>query len=108
MVSIFKSMCTHTYTHTHTHTHTHIYIYQRYYTVAIGDVTNLRIRVGTQTFFVSFSVLLAVPISGLMLDRVGTQALAALFTGVVFLGGVCYVAARALMVGKLLSPKTKM
>ncbi|KAF4461350.1 monocarboxylate transporter 2 [Fusarium albosuccineum] len=63
---------------------------------------------GTWTFFVSFSVLLAIPLSGLLLDSMGTQALAGLLTAVVFLGGVCYVAARALMVGKLLSPKIKM
>ncbi|KAJ3532443.1 hypothetical protein NM208_g8432 [Fusarium decemcellulare] len=63
---------------------------------------------GTWTFFVSFSVLLAIPLSGLLLDNMGTQALAGLLTAVVFLGGVCYVAARALMVGKLLSPKIKM
>jgi MFS family permease len=67
-----------------------------------------RLSIGTWTFSVSFSVLTSIPVSGHLLDHMGTQALAALLTGIVFLGGVCYVAARSFMVGKLLSPKIKM
>lgn len=56
---------------------------------------------------ISFALLIALPTSGSMLDTMGAQALAGLLTAVVFLGGACYLAARALLIGQWLSPKTK-
>ena len=58
------------------------------------------------SFFVSFAVLLTVPMGGILLDRMGAQALAGLMTASVVLGGICYGAARALMIGDWFSPST--
>lgn len=58
-------------------------------------------------FFVSFALLLTIPLSGMMLENMGVQALAGLLTALTFLGGVCYFAARALLIGEWLSHKTK-
>ncbi|KAF4981477.1 hypothetical protein FZEAL_2720 [Fusarium zealandicum] len=62
---------------------------------------------GTMNFVVSFALLIALPTSGSMLDTMGAQALAGLLTATVFIGGACYFAARALLIGKWLSPRTK-
>ncbi|KAH8894306.1 riboflavin transporter MCH5 [Thozetella sp. PMI_491] len=61
---------------------------------------------GTMTFLVSFAVLLTIPLGAILLDSIGARALAGLMTGSVFLGGVCFTAARALLTGKWLSPAT--
>ncbi|EEU39076.1 uncharacterized protein NECHADRAFT_42940 [Fusarium vanettenii 77-13-4] len=62
---------------------------------------------GTMNCVISFALLIALPTSGSMLDNMGAQALAGLLTAVVFIGGACYFAARALLIGQWLSPKTK-
>ncbi|KAF4470485.1 transporter mch4 [Fusarium albosuccineum] len=62
---------------------------------------------GTMNFVISFALLIALPTSGSMLDNMGAQALAGLLMAVVFVGGACYFAARALLIGQWLSPKTK-
>jgi hypothetical protein len=61
-------------------------------------------------FFVSFSLLLASPLGGKMLQRFGTQALAALYVGLVVVGGVCFLLARQLLYRKkslALTPESK-
>ncbi|KAM3081030.1 hypothetical protein ACMFMF_002945 [Clarireedia jacksonii] len=55
---------------------------------------------GTMYFFVSFSLLLASPLGGKMIQTFGTQALAGLYVGVVVLGGVCFFLARQLLYRK--------
>jgi hypothetical protein len=55
---------------------------------------------------VSFSLLLSLPLSGIMLDNMGAQALAGLYIAILFMAAVCFFAARALLIGKWLSPKT--
>ncbi|KAI8667227.1 hypothetical protein LRP88_01025 [Fusarium phalaenopsidis] len=62
---------------------------------------------GTMNCVISFALLIALPTSGSMLDNMGAQALAGLLMAVVFIGGACYFAARALLIGQWLSPKTK-
>ncbi|KAM5353980.1 hypothetical protein ACJ41O_000630 [Fusarium nematophilum] len=62
---------------------------------------------GTMNCVVSFALLIALPTSGSMLDNMGAQALAGLLMAIVFIGGVCFFAARALLIGEWLSPKTK-
>ncbi|GAM86998.1 hypothetical protein ANO11243_050190 [Dothideomycetidae sp. 11243] len=61
---------------------------------------------GTLTFCLSFAVLLSVPLGGLMLDRIGSQGLAGLLIAVVALGELCFFSARAVLIGKWLSPAT--
>ncbi|KAJ0119645.1 transporter MCH4 [Diaporthe amygdali] len=55
---------------------------------------------GTMYFFVSFSLLLTVPLGGQMLSTFGTRALAGLYVGIVLAGGVCFLSARQLIYGK--------
>ncbi|KAI1074257.1 riboflavin transporter MCH5 [Whalleya microplaca] len=55
---------------------------------------------GTMYFFVSFSLLLASPLGGQMLQTFGTQALACLYVAVVVAGGICFLLARQLLHGK--------
>ncbi|RSM20622.1 hypothetical protein CDV31_000600 [Fusarium ambrosium] len=62
---------------------------------------------GTMNCVISFALLIALPTSGSMLDNMGAQALAGLLMAVVLMGGACYFAARALLIGEWLSPKTK-
>ncbi|GKT54674.1 major facilitator superfamily transporter [Colletotrichum tofieldiae] len=52
---------------------------------------------GTMNFFVSFSLLVTVPIGGQMLESMGGTALSGFYLAVLFLGGVCFFAARALL-----------
>lgn len=59
------------------------------------------------TFLVNFAVLLAVPLSGLMLDHLGTRPLTSLLTGDLFLGVVFYVLARGALLGRWLSLRQK-
>ncbi|KAF4344148.1 monocarboxylate transporter 2 [Fusarium beomiforme] len=61
---------------------------------------------GMMNFVTAFALLIALPTSGAMLENMGPQALAGLFTGMTAVGGACYLAARALLIGKWLSPKT--
>ncbi|KAM0561449.1 hypothetical protein ACHAPJ_003330 [Fusarium lateritium] len=61
---------------------------------------------GMMNFVVAFSLLVALPSSGAMLENMGAQALVGLFTGLTLVGGACNFAARALLVGQWLSPKT--
>lgn len=51
-------------------------------------------------FFVSFSLLLTVPLGGQMLSTFGTRALAGLYVGIVLAGGVCFLLARQVLYGK--------
>lgn len=55
---------------------------------------------------VAFSLLISLPLSGIMLDNMGAQPLAGLYIAILFVGAVCMFAARALLIGKWLSPKT--
>lgn len=57
-------------------------------------------------FVTAFALLIALPTSGAMLENMGPQALAGLFTGMTAVGGACYFAARALLIGRWLSLKT--
>ncbi|KAF5580232.1 monocarboxylate transporter 2 [Fusarium subglutinans] len=61
---------------------------------------------GMMNFVTAFALLIALPTSGAMLESMGPQALAGLFTGMTAVGGACYFAARALLIGKWLSPRT--
>ncbi|KAH8679140.1 major facilitator superfamily domain-containing protein [Ilyonectria robusta] len=61
---------------------------------------------GTMNFVVAFSLLISLPLSGIMLDNMGAQPLAGLYIAILFVGAVCMFAARALLIGKWLSPKT--
>ncbi|KAH7216815.1 major facilitator superfamily domain-containing protein [Fusarium oxysporum] len=61
---------------------------------------------GMMNFVTAFALLIALPTSGAMLENMGPQALAGLFTGMTAVGGACYFAARALLIGRWLSPKT--
>ncbi|KAF5658877.1 monocarboxylate transporter 2 [Fusarium circinatum] len=61
---------------------------------------------GMMNFVTAFALLIALPASGAMLENMGPQALAGLFTGMTAVGGACYFAARALLIGKWLSPRT--
>ncbi|RBQ67035.1 hypothetical protein FVER14953_08946 [Fusarium verticillioides] len=72
--------------------------YGRYY----GKSTLYRMM----NFVTAFALLIALPTSGAMLENMGPQALAGLFTGMTAVGGACYFAARALLIGKWLSPRT--
>ncbi|KAK2015700.1 MFS general substrate transporter [Colletotrichum eremochloae] len=55
---------------------------------------------GTMYFFVSFSLLLASPLGGEMLETFGTRALACLYMSVVVAGGIAFLLARQLLYGK--------
>lgn len=57
-------------------------------------------------FFISFALLLAIPVSGIMIENMGAQALAGLLIAIIFLGGGCFFAARALLIGEWFSFKT--
>ncbi|TEA14925.1 Riboflavin transporter MCH5 [Colletotrichum sidae] len=57
---------------------------------------------GTMNFLVSFALLITVPIGGQMLETMGGTALSGFYVAIVFLGGVCYFAARSLLVGEWL------
>ncbi|KAK7397641.1 hypothetical protein QQX98_012996 [Neonectria punicea] len=61
---------------------------------------------GTMNCIVSFSLLLSLPLSGIMYDNMGAQPLAGLYIAVLFIGAVCMVAARALLIGKWVSLRT--
>jgi hypothetical protein len=50
-------------------------------------------------FFVSFSLLMASPLGGQMLQTFGTQGLACLYVAMVACGGVCFLFARQLLGG---------
>ncbi|KAF5656942.1 monocarboxylate transporter [Fusarium heterosporum] len=56
--------------------------------------------------YYAFALLVALPSSGAMLENMGPQALTGLFTALTAVGGACYFAARALLIGEWLSPKT--
>ncbi|UZP35607.1 hypothetical protein NXS19_003423 [Fusarium pseudograminearum] len=61
---------------------------------------------GMMNFVTAFALLIALPSSGAMLENMGPQALAGLFTALTAVGGACNFAARALLIGEWLSPKT--
>ncbi|EGU76550.1 hypothetical protein FOXB_12924 [Fusarium oxysporum f. sp. conglutinans Fo5176] len=71
-----------------------------------GSGSFLSITPGMMNFVTAFALLIALPTSGAMLENMGPQALAGLFTGMTAVGGACYFAARALLIGRWLSPKT--
>lgn len=62
---------------------------------------------GTLNFFISFSLLISIPASGTMVERMGTQALSGLLTGILALGLCCLIAARAFLIGEWFALKTK-
>ncbi|KAI5457632.1 major facilitator superfamily domain-containing protein [Mariannaea sp. PMI_226] len=61
---------------------------------------------GTMNLVVSVSLLISLPLSGIMLDNMGGQALAGLYIAILFLAAVCFFAARALLIGQWFSLKT--
>ncbi|KAK7426129.1 hypothetical protein QQZ08_007439 [Neonectria magnoliae] len=61
---------------------------------------------GTMNCIVSFSLLLSLPLSGIMYDNMGAQPLAGLYIAILFIGAVCMTAARALLIGQWLSLRT--
>ncbi|KAG9502613.1 hypothetical protein J7337_005443 [Fusarium musae] len=71
-----------------------------------GSGSFLSITPGMMNFVTAFALLIALPTSGAMLENMGPQALAGLFTGMTAVGGACYFAARALLIGKWLSLRT--
>ncbi|KAL2865099.1 uncharacterized protein BJX67DRAFT_187679 [Aspergillus lucknowensis] len=56
---------------------------------------------------VSFAVLHAVPLSGIMLDQLGTRRVASLLTGILFLRGVYYGRAQRKVLGHWLPLRYK-
>ncbi|KAF4450072.1 hypothetical protein F53441_6777 [Fusarium austroafricanum] len=67
----------------------------------------LSITPGTMNFVISFSLLIAIPSSGTMVEKMGTQALSGLLMGVLALGLGCLFAARAVLIGQWFGVKTK-
>ncbi|KAF5013280.1 hypothetical protein FDECE_709 [Fusarium decemcellulare] len=63
---------------------------------------------GTVNFVISFALLISIPTSGTMVEKMGTQALGGLLAGVLALGGMCLFAARALLMGQWFSLKPPM
>ncbi|KAH7153582.1 major facilitator superfamily domain-containing protein [Dactylonectria macrodidyma] len=63
---------------------------------------------GSTNFAVAFSLLISIPLSGIMLENMGARPLACLFLALIFLAGLCFFAARALLIGKLVDFRTKM
>ncbi|KPM38504.1 hypothetical protein AK830_g8071 [Neonectria ditissima] len=61
---------------------------------------------GTMNCIVSFSLLLSLPLSGIMYDNMGAQPLAGLYIAILFVGAGCMVAARALLIGKWFALRT--
>ncbi|KAF9869710.1 hypothetical protein CkaCkLH20_12753 [Colletotrichum karsti] len=57
------------------------------------------LNVGTMNFVTSFSLLIAVPVGGQMLESMGGTALSGFYVALLLLGGVSYFAARSLLVG---------
>ncbi|KAK2040903.1 monocarboxylate transporter [Colletotrichum somersetense] len=55
---------------------------------------------GTMYFFVSFSLLLATPLGGEMLQTFGTRALACLYMSLVLAGGIAFLLARQMLYGR--------
>ncbi|KAK1691094.1 major facilitator superfamily transporter [Colletotrichum godetiae] len=62
---------------------------------------------GTMNFVVSFSLLVTVPIGGQMLESMGGTALSGFYLAILFLGGVCYFAARSLLLGGWLTLRAR-
>ncbi|RKL51024.1 hypothetical protein BFJ72_g477 [Fusarium proliferatum] len=62
---------------------------------------------GTMNFVISFSLLIAIPSSGTMIDKMGTQALSGFLMGVLALGLGCLFASRAVLAGNWFGIKTK-
>lgn len=82
--------------------------YGRYYgmTLSFLDITSL-ISSGTMNFVISFSLLIAIPSSGTMIEKMGTQALSGFLMGVLALGLGCLFASRAVLAGNWFGIKTK-
>ncbi|KAK1978113.1 major facilitator superfamily transporter [Colletotrichum cereale] len=53
--------------------------------------------IGTMNFFVSFSLLVTVPVGGQILESMGGTALSGFYLVIIFLGGGCFFAARTLL-----------
>lgn len=49
---------------------------------------------------VAFALLLAIPMSGMLLEHLGIQLLACFYLAIVCLAGVSFYVARALLIGK--------
>ncbi|KAF4838967.1 Aspyridones efflux protein apdF [Colletotrichum tropicale] len=64
-----------------------------------GTGSFLSLTPGTMNFVISFSLLLTMPISGQMLDSLGSNALSGLYLVVVFIGGLLVFTARSTLVG---------
>jgi hypothetical protein len=58
-------------------------------------------------FVISFSLLIAIPSSGTMIEKMGTQALSGFLMGVLALGLGCLFASRAVLTGNWFGIKTK-
>lgn len=63
---------------------------------------------GSTNFAVGISLLLAIPLSGIMLEKLGAQALACFYLAIILLAGASFYTARALLIGKWLVFFTKM
>lgn len=55
---------------------------------------------GTMNFLNSFSLLISIPLSGIMLEKMGAEALGGFLASVVFVGGSSYYVARSLILKK--------
>lgn len=70
------------------------------------DVTNN--ITGSSNMCVAVSLLLAIPLSGMMLEKLGSQLLACFYLGMIILAGISFVIARGLLIGKFFVLKCKM
>ncbi|KPM39571.1 hypothetical protein AK830_g7011 [Neonectria ditissima] len=62
---------------------------------------------GSTNSAVAFALLIAIPLSGIMLESLGAQSLACVYLAIILLSGLCIFAARALLVEKLVDFRTK-
>lgn len=57
---------------------------------------------------VAVALLLAIPLSGMMLEKLGSQLLACFYLGMIVLAGISFVVARGLLIGNFFVLKRKM
>ncbi|KAJ3548855.1 hypothetical protein NM208_g812 [Fusarium decemcellulare] len=63
---------------------------------------------GSTNFSVGIALLLANPLSGIMLEKLGAQPLACFYLAIVFLAGISFTVARGLLIGNFSTLWTKM
>lgn len=63
---------------------------------------------GSSNMCVAVALLLAIPLSGMMLEKLGSQLLACFYLGMIVLAGISFVVARGLLIGNFFVLKRKM